>query len=201
MRLLISSFIMILMLVTPVAANEADAVRKMASERINTVINHLRDQAIDKETRNSLVIKAIKPLFDFSQMAKLSMGKTNWLRMNKAQRAEFNDLFVKRLEESYLEKLDLYNDEEVIVEEAESVKTRIHVLTRLVSDSNKIEMLYKFYKSRGGQWLVYDVEIMGVSIVQTYRSQFAGILENQSVEDLLKKLRQAGSMKIETDNG
>ena len=61
-----------------------------------------------------------------------------------------------------------------------------------------MEMIYKFYKKKNQQWNVYDVEIMGVSIVQTYRSQFAGILKNQSIEDLLKKLRETGGFTVPT---
>ncbi len=137
-------------------------------------------------------------MFDFSQMAKLSMGKKNWQRMNKKQQQEFNKLFVKRLQESYLEKLDLYTDEEVTVDEAKQVKKRIHVTSHLMSKDDKMEMIYKFYKKKNQDWMVYDVKVMGVSIVQTYRSQFAGILKNQSIEDLLKKLRETGGFSIPT---
>lgn len=196
-----SLLLTILLLATPALADDTESVKNLTRQKINAVIDHLKNGTIDKNARDQKVVKEINPLFDFSQMAKLSMGKKNWVMMNEAQRAEFNDLFVKRLQESYLEKLDLYTDEEVIVDDAVFVKKRIHVRTHLLSDDNNIEMIYKFYKKSDSSWLVYDVEIMGVSIVQTYRSQFAGILKDQSVEELLIKLRQAGSMKIEADNG
>jgi len=84
------------------------------------------------------------------------------------------------------------------VGEAKKVKKRIHVTTHLVSKDDKIDMIYKFYKTKKQDWMVYDVEIMGVSIVQTYRSQFAGILKDQSIEDLLKKLRETGGFTVPT---
>ncbi|EAK6758666.1 toluene tolerance protein, partial [Campylobacter upsaliensis] len=37
-------------------------------------------------------------------------------------------------------------------------------------------------------WLIYDVDVLGVSIIQTYRSQFGDILENGTFKDLLNKL-------------
>ena len=50
-------------------------------------------------------------------------------------------------------------------------------------------MRYKFYKLKNN-WKIYDVEVEGVSIVQTYRSQFATILQKGSIDDLLLKLEQ-----------
>jgi len=198
MRILSFSVLMLLLLVQPAFADELALVKKNAEQRINAVIDYIRDKNLDKNTRNQKIIAAMSPMFDFSQMAKLSMGKRNWTRMTPAQRQEFNELFVIRLQESYLEKLDLYTDEEVVVDQAEQVKTRIHVRSHLVAKDDKIEMIYKFYKKNNQGWKVYDVEILGVSIVQTYRSQFAGILKNQSIEDLLEKLRQTGGFTVPT---
>ncbi len=198
MRILSFLVFILLLPVQPAFADELAVVKKNAEERINAVIDHIRDKNLDKKIRNERIIEAMAPMFDFSQMAKLSMGKKNWTRMNPAQRKEFNELFVIRLQESYLEKLDLYTDEDVVVEQAELVKKRIHVRSHLVANDDKIEMIYKFYKKKNQGWKVYDVEILGVSIVQTYRSQFAGILKNQTIDDLLKKLRQTGGFTVPT---
>ncbi len=196
MRILLLSVIIALVMPQLTFADEAATVKKNAEQRINAVIDHIRDKSLDKKTRNAEIIVAIAPMFDFSQMAKLSMGKKNWSMMNPAQRQEFNQLFVIRLQESYLEKLDLYTDEDVVVDQAKLVKKRIHVRSHLVAKDDKIEMIYKFYKKKNQGWKVYDVVIMGVSIVQTYRSQFAGILKNESIEDLLKRLRQTGRFTV-----
>jgi phospholipid transport system substrate-binding protein len=50
-------------------------------------------------------------------------------------------------------------------------------------------MLYKFHESKRG-WLIYDIEIQGVSIISTYRSQFDHVLSNGTIDDLLIKLEQ-----------
>jgi phospholipid transport system substrate-binding protein len=67
------------------------------------------------------------------------------------------------------------------------VKKKIHAPTYLVSKDKKISILYKFYKAEKN-WKIYDLEIQGVSIIRSYRSQFSGILENGTVDDLLLKL-------------
>jgi phospholipid transport system substrate-binding protein len=60
-----------------------------------------------------------------------------------------------------------------------------------------MEMIYKFRDTKTN-WLVYDIEILGVSIVQTYRSQFAGFLKTNNLNDLLTKLRTSGSLEEPT---
>jgi phospholipid transport system substrate-binding protein len=199
-RTLILSVICVFLFSQPAFADETESVKKMVQQKINRVVDHIRDKSLDKTTRNEKILKTILPMFDFSQMAKLSMGKTNWQRMNKNQRQMFNKLFVIRLQESYLEKLDLYTDEEVAVGEAKLVGKRIQVTSQLLSKDNQVEIIYKFYEKKNQGWMVYDVIVMGVSIVQTYRSQFAGILKKQSIDDLLKMLRETGGFTIPTGN-
>jgi phospholipid transport system substrate-binding protein len=67
------------------------------------------------------------------------------------------------------------------------VKKKIHTPTYLVSKDKKISILYKFYKAQKN-WKIYDLEIQGVSIIRSYRSQFSSILESGTVDDLLLKL-------------
>ena len=133
--------------------------------------------------------------FDFSLMARLSLGKKHWKSLTKEKRKEFSNLFVERLKLSYLEKLDLYTDEEVVVDEARlTKKKRVEVLTYLVTKDDKKEMIYKLYKTKKKGWMVYDVDVLGVSIVQTYRSQFSGVLKKETMEQLMERMRSAGDL-------
>lgn len=189
------------LLIAPRAdASEESEVKKLTQEKIKIVIDVLRNKEIGKEEKKKRIMAAVDPIFDFRRMARLSLGKKHWSAMNKAQKKEFSKLFVQRLKESYLDKLDLYTDEEVVIEDAKRVKKRIHVLTRLVSKDDKKDMVYKFYKSRKKGWKVYDVVILGVSVVQTYRSQFNGLLKKGSIDDLLVTLRKTGAITIPTKN-
>jgi len=196
MKAWIVSIVAMFFLAQPLSANSAKDVKATVTKRIGQVITLLRDTKIKRATRDQKILDIVNPIFDFKKMAKLSLGKTHWKSFSKAQRKEFSDLFVKRLQESYLEKLSLYTDEDVVVDDATQVKkNRIVVLTHLVSKDDKKEMIYKFYKSKKKGWMVYDVDVLGVSIVQTYRSQFTGVLKNESIEGLLAQLRKQGTMK------
>ena len=187
------------LLATPLMAQDAVEVKALSKKKISEVIDLLRSKDLSKEERNNKIIAVVNPLLDFNQMAKLSLGKTHWVKMTKEQRVKFIDLFVIRLQESYLEKLDLYTDEEVVVDDAEKVKNRIYVTTHLISKTDKMEMVYKFYKTKQKGWMVYDVVILGVSVVQTYRSQFSGFLKNATYDQLFDKLKASGGFTIPTE--
>jgi phospholipid transport system substrate-binding protein len=57
------------------------------------------------------------------------------------------------------------------------------------------------YKNRKGQWKSYDLELLGVSIVQTYRTQFENALKGKTAADLLNKMGKQGEFKIPEGKG
>ena len=176
-------------------ADEVKEIRAMTKEKVDIVINILKDKSLSKNEKKEGILDTIDGLFDFSLMARLSLGKKHWKSLSKAKRKEFSDLFVERLKLSYLEKLDLYTDEEVVVDEARMTKkNRVEVLTYLVTKDDKKEMIYKLYKTKKKGWMVYDVDVLGVSIVQTYRSQFSGVLRKETMEQLMERMRSAGEL-------
>lgn len=198
MKQLLYATVLSLLLCPPVMADDLGDVEKMIEERIETVISALQDKTLDQQSKNEKVIRIVEPVFDFELMAKLSLGKKYWPDLSAAKRQEFIKVFTERLKDSYLEKLELYTDEKVAYEKPLRVKGRIHMPTFLISKDNKYSMLYKLYKSDRG-WLIYDIEIEGVSVIQTYRSQFDGVLKNGAIDDLLEKLKTPGQIAIGSD--
>ena len=194
-RTLISLFAVFFAAAT-LSADEVNEIRAMTKEKVDLVIQTLKDTSLSKKEKKEGILKTIDGLFDFNLMARLSLGKENWKPLSKSKRKEFSKLFVERLKQSYLDKLDLYTDEEVVVGEAKQTKkNRVEVLTFLVSKDDKKEMTYKLYKAKKKGWLVYDVVVLGVSIVATYRSQFSGILKKGSMEQLLERMRSTGELR------
>jgi len=189
------SFFAVFFAAATLSADEVSEIQAMTKEKVDLVIQTLKDTSLSKKEKKEGILKTIDGLFDFNLMARLSLGKKNWKALSKAKRKEFSMLFVERLKQSYLDKLDLYTDEEVVVGEAKlTKKNRVEVLTYLITKDDKKEMTYKLYKSKKKRWMVYDVDVLGVSIVQTYRSQFSGILKKESMEQLMERMRSSGEL-------
>jgi len=176
-------------------ADEASEIMDMTSVKVDQIIRMLRSDSLSKEEKKIEIFKKLDALIDFYLMAKLCLGKKHWKRLSKKGRVEFAQLLVERLKQSYLDKLDLYTDEEVeVVEARKTGKNRVEILTNIVGKDTKLEMVFKFYKSKKKGWMAYDAVILGVSIVQTYRSQFSGVLKKESLEKLIERLRSSAEL-------
>lgn len=174
-------------------ANEGVELKEHFLKKIDEVILIVEDKKLSKDDRNANIIKSLTPMFDFELMAKLSLGNT-WRELNANNQEKFVELYVERMKQSYSSKIDAYKDEKVQVKEIQQPKdNRIALMTDLVSKDNKLEIVYKFYKpkERKGNkdsWLIYDVEIMGVSILKTDKAQFKEFLQTKSILDLMDAL-------------
>jgi len=166
----------------------------------DAVIKVLQGQGLDQKTKEKIVDRIVSPMFDFPLMGQLALGRTHWPKLDAVQRERFIRLFVARLKVLYLEKTALYTNEKFVLKPAAPKKNTIQIPMTLISEEKEIAILYKLYKlddrvksGASGRWRIYDVEIEGVSILLTYRSQFDDILRRGSVEDLLSQLEKPPS--------
>ena len=172
-----------------VMAGDEAAVEDILKQNLEKVFAVLQEKGIEQQAKNNRIVDIVTPMFDFELMAKLSLGRKHWPGLSQGEKDRFNELFVKRLKTSYLKNFTLYTDEKVVYEPAVQVKNKVHVPTHLISKDKKISMVYKFFKD-AADWKIYDLEIQGVSIIQSYRSQFNQILDSGTVDDLLLKLEK-----------
>ena len=169
--------------------DDKKAANELLESKLDAVIVVLQKKDLEQQAKNNEVIEIVTPMFDFPLMAKLALGRKHWPGLAKEKKERFAELFSKRLKESYLEKLTLYTDEKIAYQEPVQVEKKIHIPTILISKDNSISMLYKLYKSKHN-WKIYDIEIEGVSIISTYRSQFNQVLSSGNIDDLLLELEK-----------
>ena len=193
------SILCLLILSQTLIADYKKTAEELLKSKLEVVISVLQNKDIEEQAKKDEIIEIITPLFDFSLMAKLTLGKQYWPGLGKEKKERFKELFIKRLKDSYLDKLTLYTDEKIVYKDSVQVKKKIQIPTVLISKDNEISMLYKFYNSKHG-WRIYDLEIEGVSIVQTYRSQFDQVLRSGSIDDLLLKLQKTENKQPLTTN-
>jgi phospholipid transport system substrate-binding protein len=171
-----------------VLADDLKTVENLLQERTEVVLDILKDTTLDENVKKKQIMDIVGPIIDFSLMSKLTLGKTNWGKLNEKQQAEFVDLFVERLKKSYLDKSSLYCCVEIAFKPAFKRGNKVYVPIEVETKDNPLEMLYKFYSSSEG-WKAYDVEVNGVSLIKSYQAQFSEIFKNGTAEDLLTELR------------
>lgn len=147
----------------------------------------LQNEKFDDQTKSTLIDKIVSPIFDFDIMAKLSLGRTNWPKLNKAQQQKFSFLFVQRLKDSYREKVSLYTDETAVFKKPIKNKKFLNVPMNLISNNKNISVIFKLRQVEK-LWKIYDVEIEGISILITYQAQFNDVIKRSGVEGLLNDM-------------
>ena len=186
---------LLLLLILPTGIPAADVpaeVEGLLKSKLDAVATVLNKENLDIETKKLQISDIVTPIFDFPLMAKLTMGRKHWSALNKDQKIRFTDLFIKLLKDTYLDRVSLYSDETVNYLESILIKNKVHIPTELNSKDKKFLILYKFYKSRKG-WKIYDVEIEGISLITSYKSQFDQELSKGTVEELLLKMEKSNT--------
>ncbi len=188
--------LLIVMLVcsTSLFAMQSGDIKSQMDSKIHQALNILKNKQETTEQKAQKIFKIFDEMFDYRLMARLSLGKRAWMNINDEQRKKYVDNFIKLLKESFIEKLKLYNDQKIKIEDfLKTRRSRAILKTSIIDKKDKTEVDYKFYRSRKRGWIIYDVIVAGVSIIQSYRQQFADLLQNESFEDFLKDMKKANS--------
>jgi phospholipid transport system substrate-binding protein len=188
MKRLFSVFFLIAVFFEPAAADDFQEVDRLIRTSVDTVLKISRTKDLDKELKKKQIMDVVTRVFNLPLMAKLTLGRSHWEKLNSGQREEFTDLFIQQMQSTYLGQVELAAEAEVKFEEPYRENNKIHMKTLALTKDEPIKILYKLYKSNG-TWRVYDVEIQDVSIVKSYGMQYNEILQSGTYEDLIEKIK------------
>ncbi len=170
-------------------ALERNTIEREISAKINQALDILSAKNLTKNQQAQKIFSLLDDIFDYETMSKIALGKQQWAAISTADKKEFSKLFEKKLKQSYVDKLALYDNQKVVIRGLkEHQKNRLQLQTELIGKGETYPINYNFYNNKG-DWKIYDVDISGVSIIQTYRQQFSGLLKEKSFEGILAQLR------------
>ena len=172
-----------------IAGGPTEDVRKTTDKLIAIVSDPAMKSADMAAERARRIRKAVDERFDWKEMSKRTLAR-HWKKRTQREKEEFVDLFGKLLERTYLDKVEGYSGEKVLYV-GERVDGNYGIVKVKIVTRKDTEILVKYkLKKKGGEWLVYDISIEGVSLVNNYRKQFNSIMTRSSYEDLINKLRR-----------
>lgn len=181
---------------TVMHADNTNTVKKQFLQTFDSTITLLNDKVLSTDQKHSKIVKTSESMFDFELMAKLSLGK-NWRKLNKAQQAEFVELYKTKMQNSYASKIDNFTNSKIKIKFTKQLKSNRVVIYSAIEDNkkNSFDVDFKFHKPKVSDknkkpWLVYDVLIKGVSIIKSDRAQFGAILNRGAVDNLMDKMRE-----------
>jgi phospholipid transport system substrate-binding protein len=138
--------------------------------------------------RREKIMSLIKHGFDFREMSKRVLGKT-WQDISDKERDNFTILMTKLLENVYIGKLESYSGQTIEYAGENIKEDRGQVSVLLDNAGVKIPIHYIMQKT-DTRWMVYDINIEGVSLVRNYQEQFKAILRKDNYKGLVKVLEE-----------
>ncbi len=172
-----------------VRAGEPMDVVKQSTDRILKILKDPELKAKSKEPEKARLLRKIADeRFDWEEMAKRSLA-IHWGERTPQERKEFVSLFADLLDRSYMGKIEGYKNEKIVFVKENVDADYAVVETNVVTEREvEIPINYRLHK-KGSDWLVYDVSIEGVSLVNNYRTQFNNIIMSSSYQELVKRMR------------
>jgi phospholipid transport system substrate-binding protein len=138
--------------------------------------------------RRGKIMSLIKRGFDFQEMSKRVLGST-WNEISQADQEHFTELMIKLLENVYIGKLESYSGQTIEYADEKVRGDRAQVSVYLMNGTVKIPISY-ILKKTPERWMVYDINIEGVSLVRNYQEQFKSILRTEKFAGLVKTLEE-----------
>ena len=175
------------------AADEApDAlVQRLSSEVLDALRNDKSIKAGDVDKIMVLVDKTIMPNVNFRRMTAAAVGP-GWRQASPEQQQRLQEEFKQLLVRTYAGALAQVSDQTVSVKplRAGAEDKDVLVRTEVRGRGDPVQLDYRLEKTpgQGAGWKIYNLNVLGVWLMETYRSQFAQEINAKGIDGLIQTL-------------
>jgi phospholipid transport system substrate-binding protein len=180
------------------AANAAEAqgaktpdglIKEVSTDVLDILKSDKSLQAGDIKKVTALVDQKVLPYVDFERMTASAVGRY-WRQATPEQQKRLEDEFKLLLVRTYSGALSQVSQEQVV--EMKPMRsspgdTEVVVRTEIRGKGDPIQLDYRLEKS-GDSWKIYDVNVLGIWLVENYRNSFAQEIGANGIEGLIGKL-------------
>ena len=169
-----------------------DALVKHISDGVVEAIRHDAElQAGNPAKIRALVESRIIPYFDFQRATQIAVG-VGWRRATPEQRERLVHEFKTLLVRTYSGALSSYRDQaiEFMPLRAQAGDSEVTVRSRIrQAGAEPVVVEYDLARGQSG-WKIYDIRVLGVSLVATYRTSFSEEIRNHGIDGLIERLAE-----------
>ena len=170
------------------------------------VVALVQDEDLSQSLRTSeqrqRLAEEVGKRYSCEDMSKRSLGDY-WETMNDQQRREFRSIFQALLAKSYVSAVWYFSKiERHGGQPMQYIQERIgngyaEVLVRIAFSKDQLLVTFRLVE-RAGDWLVYDVMVNGVSLIDNFRAQVVRMLAIASYEQLIGRIVEKGELPLPT---
>ena len=177
------------------AAEEApDAfIKRLSTEVLEVVKNDPAIKNGDVQRIGAVVDTRVMPHLNFQRMTASAVGP-GWRQATPEQRQRLQEEFKQLLVRTYSGALTQIKDQTIQVKPMRSAEadTEVLVRTEIRGGPEPIQLDYRLEKTpgQGAGWKIYNLNVLGVWLVDTYRSQFAQEVNAKGIDGLIATLSE-----------
>ena len=185
---------------TALAATPRETLEVSLNQILDIIKSPAYANPAERDGLRKKIGQYVRASFDFQEFSARTVG-AGWRNFSPQQKSAFADAFADLLINTYVNKIDGYNGEQIaFVGERLSPKGDRTEIQTVISQKNgkKIPVNYRMLP-KGGTWKVYDVLIENISLVKNYRTQFQDLLRTTDPDQLIVRLREKASEVQKSD--
>ena len=203
-----ASFAAVLALSAPLAAHAADEapdalVQRLSADVLDTIKADKSLQGGDINKIIALVDSKIMPNVNFQRMTAAAVGP-GWRQATPAQQKRLQEEFKTLLVRTYAGALAQVSDQTIQMKPLRASPEDKDLLVRseVVGKGEPIQLDYRLEKTpgQGAGWKIYNLNVMGVWLVETYRSQFAQEINAKGIDGLIASLESRNQRNAQAKN-
>lgn len=177
------------------ATDPAGLVRSLFNDYTQELRNNEKLYSENNDKLLELADKRLVPYFNFERMTQIAMAKY-WLQASAEQRKAVTEEFKTQLVRSYAKTLFAYRNSEMEILNDDAISDTKHTVKIKVKDEQgKPVILFIRFEKRAQQWQAIDINVEGVSIVVTARSQFSETIGKSGIDGLIESLKKENQSK------
>jgi len=190
----VSALVVILALPSFAHAEDETAdgfVKRLSVDVLDTIKKDKGMRSGDIAQVITLVDTRIMPNVDFQRMTSSAVGPA-WRQATPEQQKRLQDEFKILLVRTYAGALSQVSDQVVFIKPVRIAPEdkEVIVRTEVRGGTDPIQLEYRMERtpSEGSGWKIYNINVLGVWLVETYKSQFTQIINTKGIDGLIESL-------------
>ncbi|QTN27682.1 ABC transporter substrate-binding protein [Rhodoferax sp. AJA081-3] len=168
-------------------------IKRLSTEVLDTIKNDKAIRAGDMAKVVALVDARIMPNVNFQRMTASAVGPA-WRQATPEQQKRLQEEFKTLLVRTYAGALAQVSDQVISMKPLRMAAEDKEVLVRseIKGGGEAIQLDYRLEKTpgQGAGWRIYNLNVLGVWLVETYRSQFASEINAKGLDGLIAALTE-----------
>ena len=179
------------------AATKKASVEKYVDELVSSSVAILEDDKLSYKTKQQKIKATLKKNLDTNWMAKFTLGR-KVKTLPKEDVEKFSSAYSEYLLATYTKGLKEYKGQKVEIKSYDDLGNGFYIVkTHVIGHTDQLIHVDYLTRNSGGTYTIRDIITEGISLVNSQRSEYTGVMENHGIDHLISELKKRSHDKTE----